>query len=137
MKQLILLDSEAVNALAHRSHPKHAKVVSQAQLIATRRTRRHEFNVAVPVSVRVEAGWDRAASEWTFANRFRIADIALDGAAVDAAARIRARTGASVTDAHLGAAIQLAAADHVTVITSDPGDMRAVASGTRIVVIPI
>lgn len=137
MKQLILLDSEAVNAFARRSHPRHAKVVSQAQLIITRRTRRDEFSVAVPVSVRVEAGWDRTASAWALANRFRIADIALDGAAADVAARIRARTGVSVTDAHIGAVIQSAAADRVTVITSDPDDMRAVASGTRIVVIPI
>lgn len=137
MKHLILLDTEAVNALADRSHPRHAKVVSHAQLITTRRTGRPEFSVAVPVAVRVEAGWDRTASAWAFANRFRIADIALDGVAVDVAARIRARTGVSVTDAHIGAAIQSAAADHVTVITSDPGDMRTVASGTRIGVIPI
>lgn len=137
MKQLILLDNEAVNALARRSHPRHAKVVSHAQLLTTRRTRRLEFNVAVPVSVRVEAGWDRDASEWAFASRFRIADIALDGVAVDVAARIRARLGVSVADAQIGAAIQLAAADHVTVITSDPEDMRTLASGTRIVVIPI
>lgn len=137
MKQLILLDSEAVNALARRSHPRHAKVVSHVQVITTRKARQRELSVAVPVSVRVEAGWDRTASAWAFANRFGIADLYLEGVAADVAARIRARTGVSVADAHIGAAIQSAAAAHVTVITSDPGDIRTVASGARVGVIRI
>jgi hypothetical protein len=37
----------------------------------------------------------------------------------------------------LGAAIQRAGSEHVTVITSDPGDMRQVAEGRRVDIVAI
>jgi hypothetical protein len=37
-----------------------------------------------------------------------------------------------VADAHLGAAIKAADADHVTVLTSDPTDMRRLAKGRQV-----
>jgi hypothetical protein len=80
-----------------------------------------EIGVVVPTTVRAEAGWDRTSSRWAFVNRLGIADIPLGPELAAAAAGIRKRTGASVTDAHLGAAIQTAESDHVTIITSDPG----------------
>jgi hypothetical protein len=55
----------------------------------------------------------------------------LDTNHADTAAGIVKRTGVSVADAHLGVAIQVADADHVMVLTSDPGDMRKVAEGGR------
>jgi predicted nucleic acid-binding protein len=55
----------------------------------------------------------------------------------DTAAGIAKRTGVSVADAHLGAAIQAAGTDHVTVITSDPGDMRKVAEGRQVNVVAL
>ena len=42
-----------------------------------------------------------------------------------------------MADAHLGAAIQHAAQDRITVITSDPGDMRKVAQDRRVNVVAI
>ena len=93
--------------------------------------------VGVPTTVRVEAGWDRTAAAWAFANQLRIADIPLDARHADAAASIRKRAQVSVADAHLGAAIQGAEADHVTVVTSDPRDIRRVAEGRRVDVVAI
>jgi predicted nucleic acid-binding protein len=89
--------------------------------------------VAVPTAVRVEAGWDRTSPAWVFPNRLRIADVPLDAAYASTAAAIRHRAGVSVADAHLGAVIQSApAGQQVTVVTSDPGDMRLVA-GDRVI----
>jgi hypothetical protein len=42
-----------------------------------------------------------------------------------------------VADAHLGAAIRAAEADQVTVITSDPADMRKVAEGRQVNVVAL
>ena len=49
----------------------------------------------------------------------------------------RKRTGVSVPDAHLGAVIQSAPADRITVVTSDPDDMRLVAGDATITIVTI
>jgi hypothetical protein len=54
-----------------------------------------------------------------------------------AAATIRNRTGVSVADAHLGSVADSASDDHVTVITSDPGDARTVVGDTGITVVTL
>ena len=135
MSRVILLDNEAVHALADPAHRKHRRVVAYAEIAARRKARAIPVSIAVPSAVRVEAGWDRTARAWAFINRLRIADIPLDKSHADAAAGLRSRTGVSVADAHLGAAIQ--AADQVTVLTSDPGDMQLVAEGKPIEVITL
>jgi hypothetical protein len=91
----------------------------------------------MPTAVRVEAGWDRTASAWAFPNRLRITDMPLDSLYANSAAAIRNRTGVSVADAHLGAAIHAALADRITVVTSDPDDMRLVAGDRQIIVVAI
>jgi hypothetical protein len=70
-------------------------------------------------------------------NRLPIVDIPLGPELADAAAGIRKRTGVSAAGAHLGSAIQSAEWERVTVITSDPGDMRRVAEGRRVDVVSI
>jgi hypothetical protein len=75
MSRVILLNNEAVHALADPAHPKHRRVVSHALIVARRRARATLVSIAVPTAVRVEAGWDRTAPAWAFANRLRIADI--------------------------------------------------------------
>jgi hypothetical protein len=95
------------------------------------------IELVVPTAVRVEAGWDRTSSAWVFPNRLRIADIPLDTANASTAAAIRNQTGVSVADAHLGAVIQSAPADQITVVTSDPGDMRLVAGDRNVTVAAI
>ena len=137
MSQVVLLDNEAVQALEDPTHPKHRRVVAQAQVVAQRKRRAASIEVVVPTAVRVEAGWDRTASAWAFPNRLRINDMPLDSVHANTAAAIRSRTGVSVADAHLGAVIQSAPADRITVVTSDPDDMRLVAGHRQIVVVSI
>ena len=137
MSQLVLFDNEAVQALGDPTHPKHRRVVAQAQVVAQRKRRAATIEVVVPTAVRVEAGWDRTASAWAFPNRLRITDMPLDSLHANIAAAIRNRTGVSVTDAHVGAVIQSAPADRITVVTSDPDDMRLVAGDRQIIVVAL
>lgn len=137
MSQLVILDNEAVRALADPAHGKHRRVLSHAQVVVGRKRGAVTIQLVVPTAVRVEAGWDRTSAAWAFPNRLRIADVPLDAAHANAAAEIRERTRVSVADAHIGAVIGLASADQVTVVSSDPGDMRLVAGDTRVVVAAI
>jgi hypothetical protein len=67
----------------------------------------------------------------------RIADSPLDTASASTAASIRNETGVSVADSHIGAVIQSAHDDQITVVTSDPRDMRLVAGDKDITVAAI
>jgi predicted nucleic acid-binding protein len=137
VNRLILLDNEAIQSLRDPAHRKHRRVLNEMQLVVKRAAQTLSVRVAVPAAVRVEAGWDRTSSAWAFVNRFQIADIPLDTSHADAAAAIRKRTGVSVADAHLGAAIQASDASSVVVLTSNPGDMRRAAEGRRVDVVSI
>jgi len=79
MSRIVVLDNEAVQALQNPAHPKHRRVVSLAQVVASRKRRAATVEVAVPTAVRVEAGWDRTSPEWVFPNRLRIADVPRPG----------------------------------------------------------
>jgi hypothetical protein len=111
--------------------------VSQAQVVANRKRRAVAIQMVVPTAVRVEAGWDRTSPAWVFPNRLRIADSPLDTAGANTAAGIRDRTGVSVADSHMGTVIQSAPHGQITVVTSDPGDMRLVAGDKNITVATI
>jgi hypothetical protein len=137
MTHLVVLDCEAVQALRDPGHPKHRQVVSQAQVVASRKRRAVAIQMVVPTAVRVEAGWDRTSPAWVFPNRLRIADSPLDTGSANTAAGIRGRTGVSVADSHLGTVIQSASDGQITVVTSDPGDMRRVAGDKNITVVAI
>jgi hypothetical protein len=134
LSRLVLVDNEAVQALASPRHPQHRRVVSHAQVVAHRKRRGALLTVAVPTTVRVEAGWDRAAPAWALANHLRIRDLVLDAPSANVAAAIRQRAQVSVADAHLGVAMRAATQDRVTVLTSDPEDMRRVAGSRDIAV---
>ena len=134
MNHLVILDNEAVRALADPAHRKHRQVLSHAQVVADRKRRAAAIEVVVPTAVRVEAGWDPSSPAWAFPNRLRIADVSLDTAQASAAAAIRERTRVSVADAHIGAVIESASADLISVVSSDPGDMRLVAGGRQVVI---
>ena len=134
MTHLVVLDCEASRALRDPGHPKHRRVVSHVQVAASRKRRAVAIQMVVPTAVRVEAGWDRTSPAWVFPNRLRIADSPLDTASANAAADIRDRTGVSVADSHMGTVIQSAPHDQITVVTSDPGDMRLVAGDKKITV---
>lgn len=137
MSEIVLLDNEAVQALRNPAHRKHRRVMVYVLEAARDTTRAVPVSVAVPTTVRVEAGWDRRSPSWAFVNQLHILDISLGPELADSAAAIRKRTGVSVADAHLGAAIQMTGLKHVTVITSDPRDMRAVAEGKPIEIVAL
>ena len=136
MMRLVVLDNEAVQALQDPAHPKHRHVVSHAQVVASRKRRAVAIQVVVPTAVRVEAGWDRTSPAWVFPNRLRIADSPL-AVSSGLSAGIRNETGVSVADSHVGAIIQSAHDGQITVVTSDPGDMRLVAGDKDIAIAAI
>jgi predicted nucleic acid-binding protein len=138
MTHLVVLDNEAVQALSHPAHKKHVHVMSHVQVVvANRKGRGLPVTVVVPTAVRVEAGWDRTMPAWAFLNRLLIGDITLDGSSANIAASIRQDARVSVADAHIGAVIRAATAAKVTVITSDPEDIRRVAGDKEVNVVSI
>ena len=137
MSSLVLLDNEAVQALGGITHPKHRRMLSYVQVVTQRKRRAVQVNVATPTTVRVEAGWDRTAASWSFPNSLRIDDAVLDASQANSAASIRAGTGVSVADAHLGAVIRSTPAEQITVVTSDPSEARVVAGDRPITVVTI
>jgi hypothetical protein len=52
---LVLLDNEAVQALADPAHPKHPHVVSHVQVVASRKRRAMPITMAVPTAIRPRA----------------------------------------------------------------------------------
>lgn len=137
MNRTVVLDNEAVQALLSVHHPKHSKVLAHVQVTAARKRKSPELTLVVPTAVRVEAGWDRTSSTASLANRLRVADVALDAHSANMAAGLRAASGLSVADAHIGAVIAHAAPlGDVTVITSDPHYIR-VAAGDHSVTIAV
>jgi len=137
MSRLVLLDNEAVQALASPGHPKHRKVISLIQVVASRKRRAVRLSLAVPTAVRVEAGWDRTSPSWALANRLRVADIPLDATHANTAAMLRSSADGSVADAHLGAAALAVPDAEVTIVTSGPLDMKRVAEGRDVTIVTI
>ncbi len=137
MTRLVVLDNEAVQALASPHHPKHQRVLGHMEAVERRKRRAAAISLMVPAAVRVEAGWDRTSPRWAFLNRLRITDIPLDAAHANAAASIHEQAQVSVADAHIGAALRAALNADVTVVTSDPADIRKVAGDRPVVIVAI
>jgi hypothetical protein len=137
MTHLILLDNEAVQALGDPDHPKHRRVLSHIQVVAQRKRRTADISPEVPTAVRVEAGWDRTKPTWAFANQLRIRDDDLNRSRADTAAAIRTQVDVSVPDAHIGAVLRSRHSGRVTVLTSDPSDVRGVAGSRAVTIVTI
>lgn len=137
MNRLIVLDSEAVQALCDPSHPKHRRAMSHVQLTTIRKQRAAHTSMAVPTAVRVEAGWDRTSPVRAFINRLKIGDAQLDADQANLASRIREDARVSVADAHVGAVVQASAALETVVLTSDPDDMRRAAGNKRVTIVTL
>jgi hypothetical protein len=131
--RVVVLDAEPVGVLLRPRSKKHRQVLAFVEAAQPDRWRRSPgARLVVPTTVRVEAGWDRRAPGSAPANRLGIADHALDVAAADQAASLRARHHVSPADAHIGAAVHhhAGADDDVVVLTSDPDDIATVTAGT-------
>jgi predicted nucleic acid-binding protein len=135
--RLVVLDNEAVQALASPIHPKHRRVLAHMEAVERRKRHAASTSLVVPTAVRVEAGWDRASPQWAFLNRLRIMDVPLDATHANAAAAIHELAQVSVADAHLGATVQSAPNADITVVTSDPTDIRKVAGDHPVTVVAI
>ncbi|MGH8905062.1 MAG: hypothetical protein ACRD0K_00710 [Egibacteraceae bacterium] len=123
----VVLDNEAVQALADFSHRKHRRVLAVVEAIAARNLRRAgSVRLVVPTAVRVEAGWDRRAPRAAAVNRLRVHGALLDTAAADRAARACSALAISVADAHVAAALDATSGPHA-VLTSDIEDLRRIA----------
>jgi predicted nucleic acid-binding protein len=137
MTRLVVLDNEAVQALASPRHPKHRKVLGHIEAVERRKRQAAAISLAVPVAVRVEAGWDRTSAQWAFINRLRITDVPLDAAHANTAAAVHEQARVSVADAHIGSTVQSALNADITVLTSDPADIRKVAGSRPVTVVVI
>jgi predicted nucleic acid-binding protein len=135
--QIVVLDNEAVQALASPHHPKHHRVLGYVELVERRKRRAVPICVLAPTAVRVEADWDRSSPRWAFLNRLRIVDVLLDAVCANKAAGLREQAQVSVADAHIGATVQSAPDADITVVTSDPGDISAVCGDRQVTVVAI
>lgn len=135
----IVLDNEAVQALADPRHRKHRRVLAVVEALAARNLRRAgSARLVVPTAVRVEAGWDRRAAGAATLNRLRTEDAPLDTVTADRAARVRTALEVSVADAHIAASLQATTGPHA-VLTSDTDDIHRIALhlGIAITVVPV
>jgi predicted nucleic acid-binding protein len=137
MTRLVVVDNEAVQALANPHHPKHQRALGYVEVVERRKRHAAAISLLAPTAVRVEAGWDRTSPQWALLNRLRIVDAPLDAVCANKAAEIRERTQVSVADAHIGATVQSAPDADITVVTSDPEDIRRVAGGRLVTVVAI
>ena len=133
----VLLDNEAVTALADPTHHKHRVVLAHLSGVVARRQKGAAARVVVATAVRVEAGWDRSAPGAAAINRYRVGDAPLDGTTANLAAGIVNRTGVSVADAHTGAVVRSLTGDDIVVLTSDPQDMVRVSTPQPVTAIRI
>jgi hypothetical protein len=137
MTRLVVLDNEAVQALASPRHPKHQRVLGYVEVVERRKRRAAAISLLAPTAVRVEAGWDRSSPRWAFLNRLRIVDAILDAVCANKAAAIREQAQVSVADAHIGAKVQSAPDADITVVTSDPEDIIKISGGRQVTVVAI
>lgn len=133
----IILDNEAVQALAEVGHPKHRAVVAHLAGAAARRRRGRVVEVMVPTAVRVEAAWARTRPSAAAINRYRVRDHPLDTASADVAAELQRASATGVADAHLGATVHSCSPGEVVVLTSDPDDVAVVCSPTPATIVAI
>ena len=126
--RILVLDNEALQAVADRDHPKHTRMLAVLEARTERGDRRPgDVQVLTTTTVRVEALIDRRVPKTARLNRLRVLDVALDGARADRAATLRHQAGGAVADATVAEAAISAAGDgaDVTVYTADLSDLPA------------
>ena len=126
----LVLDNEAVSALlvTARQHARRAQVL-EALMAANGRT-------VVPAAVRCEALWDRTQQASAAANLHVKDDDPLDASAANRNVQLRKVVPvASLVDASVVvSAERLIGGDVVEILTSDPGDIAALAGHAAVTV---
>ena len=133
----VILDNEAVEALADIHHPKHTAALALLEVTNQRRSRKAELRLLVPTAVRVEAGWDRNDPAAAHVNRIsRAADVILNAAVANRCVRLRRLVPqASVVDVTVAQAAETSALQPVTIITSDADDITSLAGHLAVPVV--
>lgn len=139
MTQIVILDNEAVQALADGSHRHHRRVVSMVQAVVRGKAKGTMGSVVVPTAVRVEAAIDRTSSTSALFMQFKVVDRPLDARLADVASSLRRDFGTSISvaDAHVGAVVATSPAGSISIITSDPHDMRRIARSRRVEIVKL
>lgn len=120
----VVLDNEAVQALADPAHSKHRRILAVVEAATRRNLRRAgAVSLVIPAAVQVEAGWSRQRPHTAPLNRLRADRPALVGTVADFAAAVVSTFGVSVADADLAATLASTPGPHA-VVTSDESDVR-------------
>ncbi len=118
---VVVLDNEAVQAVADPQHPKHRRLTA-----ALRAARTDQARVLVPLAVRVEAAVLRDSPTTTSLGRLKVEDVPLSSPRADRAIELAVGLTASAVDATVAQCAEehAAAGARVTVYTSDVHDLE-------------
>lgn len=120
----LVLDNEALQALADPRHPKHRVMLEKIAAVKYESERGASVRVVTPTAVRVEALVSRQTAVTAALGRFNVQDIALDSTRADRCVALAAAATATAVDATVAAAAESEAhTRQVTVYTSDVGDL--------------
>ena len=133
----MVLDNEALQALADVGAAKHRAMVAllKAAVVDSRRSRQRPRLLTSTV-VRLEAGLSRRSPQNTGLGLFRVQDVALDGERVERALTLPSAREVTPADAAV-AEVAASLAGKVTVLTSDPVDLRRLLAGTEVLVLQV
>ncbi len=137
----LVLDNEALQALADPRHSKHRVMLEKIAAVKYESGRGASVRVVTPTAVRVEARVSRRTAGTASLGRFNVQDIALDSTRTDRCVTLAAASATAVDATVAEAAESEARTRHVSVYTSDVGDLtRLVAqvdNSARVSVRPI
>lgn len=121
----VVLDNEAVQALADPAHHKHRSMIARLRAVAVLHDRRTRAEVVTPTAVRVEAGAARSDPSASALGRFQVTDLALDSRRAERCIELSQAAGGSVVDATVAQAAEehAEAGRLVTVLTADLTDL--------------
>ena len=107
------------------------------QAVVRRKAKGMLGSVVVPTAVRVEAAIDRTSPSSALFTRFKVVDRPLDTQLTDIAASLRRDLGTSISvaDAHVGAVVATSDVGTISIVTSDPDDMRRVTRGRPVEIV--
>lgn len=120
----LVLDNEALQALADPRHSKHRVMLEKIAAVKYESGRGASVRVVTPTAVRVEALVSRRTAGTASLGRFNVQDIALDSTRTDRCVTLAAAASATAVDATVAEAAEGEARTRlVSVYTSDVGDL--------------
>lgn len=138
----LVLDNEALQALADLRHPKHRVMLEKIAAVKYESARGASVRVVTPTAVRVEALVSRQSTGTASLGRFHVQDIALDATRADRCIALAGAASATAVDATVAETAESEARTRrVSVCTSDVEDLARltahVANAARVRVRPL